>query len=90
MAKDDPSWGYTRIVGALADLGHEVARTTVAKILKARCWRRLDDWSGVIATPGTSDADGGCERAREHDPTGVEARHEHTALHVELQTCERG
>jgi transposase InsO family protein len=35
MAKDNPSWGYTRIVGALANLGHEVARTTVAKILKA-------------------------------------------------------
>ena len=35
MAKENPSWGYTRIVGALANLGHEVARTTVAKILNA-------------------------------------------------------
>lgn len=35
MAKDYPSWGYTRIVGALTNVGHTVARTTVAKILKA-------------------------------------------------------
>src|SRR5262249_26249526 len=35
MAKENPTWGYTRIVGALANLGHDVARTTVAKILKA-------------------------------------------------------
>ena len=35
MAKENPSWGYTRIVGALANIGHDVARTTVAKILKA-------------------------------------------------------
>ena len=35
MAKDNPSWGYTRIVGALNNVGHSVARTTVAKILKA-------------------------------------------------------
>lgn len=34
MAKDNPGWGYTRIVGALANLGHTVARTTVADILK--------------------------------------------------------
>src|ERR1051326_395103 len=27
-------WGYRRIQGALADLGHEVARSTVASILK--------------------------------------------------------
>jgi transposase InsO family protein len=34
MAKENPGWGYTRIVGALANLGHKVARTTVADILK--------------------------------------------------------
>src|SRR5262249_18681736 len=34
MAKENPTWGYTRIVGALANVGHDVARTTVAKILK--------------------------------------------------------
>jgi putative transposase len=34
MATDNPSWGYTRIQGALKNLGHRVARSTVAKILK--------------------------------------------------------
>lgn len=34
MATDNPSWGYTRIQGALKNLGHHVARSTIAKILK--------------------------------------------------------
>ena len=35
MARENPAWGYTRIQGALKNLGHEVARSTVAKVLKA-------------------------------------------------------
>jgi hypothetical protein len=35
MATDNPSWGYTRIQGALKNLGHRVARSTIASILKA-------------------------------------------------------
>ena len=34
MAQDNPSWGYTLIKGALANLGHEVGRGTIANILK--------------------------------------------------------
>jgi len=34
MATDNPSWGYTRIQGAVKNLGHRVARSTIAKILK--------------------------------------------------------
>jgi transposase InsO family protein len=34
MAADNPSWGYTRIQGALKNLGHRVARSTIAGILK--------------------------------------------------------
>jgi hypothetical protein len=34
MAADNPSWGYTRIQGALKNLGHRVARSTIAKILR--------------------------------------------------------
>jgi putative transposase len=34
MATENPAWGYTRIQGALKNLGHDVARATVAKVLK--------------------------------------------------------
>jgi len=34
MARENRSWGYTRIQGALRNVGHEVGRTTVANILK--------------------------------------------------------
>ncbi|HVH72461.1 MAG TPA: IS3 family transposase [Candidatus Dormibacteraeota bacterium] len=34
MALENRDWGYRRIQGALANLGHEVARSTVANILK--------------------------------------------------------
>jgi len=34
MATENPRWGYTRIQGALKNLGHSVARNTVAKVLK--------------------------------------------------------
>jgi transposase InsO family protein len=35
IATENPGWGYTRIQGALKNLGHVVARSTVAKVLKA-------------------------------------------------------
>lgn len=34
MAKENRTWGYTRIQGALSNLGHKVGRETVASILK--------------------------------------------------------
>ena len=34
MAEENPSWGYDRIVGALANLGHEVSDQTVGNVLQ--------------------------------------------------------
>jgi putative transposase len=33
MAHENPAWGYTRIRGALANLGHDIGRGTIANIL---------------------------------------------------------
>jgi transposase InsO family protein len=43
MADENATWGYTRIQGALKNLGHRVGRSTIARILKAR---------GVPPVPG--------------------------------------
>ena len=34
MARENRAWGYTRIEGALHNLGHRVSRTTISNILK--------------------------------------------------------
>ena len=36
MARDNPSWGYDRIQGALSNIGHEISDTTVGSILRAQ------------------------------------------------------
>ncbi len=35
MAAENPSWGYNRFQGALANLGHTISDTTVGNVLKA-------------------------------------------------------
>ena len=34
MAEENGDWGYRRIQGALSNLGHEIARSTIAGILQ--------------------------------------------------------
>jgi putative transposase len=35
MAGENPTWGYTRIQGALTNVGHRIGRSTIARTLKA-------------------------------------------------------
>src|SRR5262249_27518053 len=34
MARENPTWGYSRIQGALKNVNHRVARSTIASVLK--------------------------------------------------------
>jgi putative transposase len=61
MAIENPTWGYTRIQGALKNLGHHVGRSTIARILRAEgippgrqrpmTWRTFVQahWSALVA-----------------------------------------
>ena len=33
MARENPTWGYTRLQGALKNLGHELGRNTIKRVL---------------------------------------------------------
>jgi hypothetical protein len=64
MVEENGGWGYRRIQGALSNLGHEIARTTIANILKRHgiepapernrktTWKEFlrRHWSQIIAT----------------------------------------
>jgi len=64
MAEENRDWGYRRIEGALSNLGHELARSTIAQILDrhgiepAPERRRKNDVEGV-SEPALG-ADGSC------------------------------
>ena len=38
MARENPSWGYDRIVGALANLGHQISDQTPLSNLNRNAW----------------------------------------------------
>ena len=54
MARENPSWGYDRIAGALANLGHEVSDQTVGNVLRrhgippAPQRKRTTTWAAFI------------------------------------------
>ena len=54
MAEENPSWGYDRIRGALANIGHPVSDRTVSNILKAHGIepapdrKRLSTWKSFL------------------------------------------
>ncbi len=62
MARENPGWGHTRIRGALWNLGHYVARTTIANVLarhgiepapnRKTSWRQFlrSHWDVLAAT----------------------------------------
>ena len=64
MARDNPGWGYTRIRGALYNLGHDTGRNTIKRILfdngidpaplrdKAMSWKTFLNahWGAISAT----------------------------------------
>ncbi len=54
IAKENPSWGYDRIAGAVANLGYTISNTTIANILKrngvgpAKDRKRNTTWNQFI------------------------------------------
>src|SRR6202521_2578210 len=54
MARENPSWGYDRIAGALANLGHQVSDQTVGNVLRrhgippASQRKRTTTWAAFI------------------------------------------
>ena len=60
MAKENRTWGYRRIQGALANLGHMLAHNTIARILKGHgiernrktTWKEFLDrhWQQIVAS----------------------------------------
>jgi transposase InsO family protein len=62
MASDNPRWGYTRILGALANLGFTVGRNTIKRILaengidpvgkRSMSWKTFlkAQWGAIAAT----------------------------------------
>jgi hypothetical protein len=70
MARENPTWGYRRIHGALKNLGHRVARSTIAALLRGEgigpaperptSWRTFlaSHWGAIPRPTSSPDLDG--------------------------------
>ena len=65
MANDNPTWGYRRITGELAGLGHRVGASTVWRILKHHGLDPAPQRTSVTWTQFLRSQDGGCLRLRD-------------------------
>ncbi len=54
FASENPSWGYTRIRGALRNLGHELGRNTIKRILLDNGMEPLTNQPPVWLPPSSS------------------------------------
>ena len=60
LARENPSWGYDRIQGALANLGHDLSDTSVGNILRAHGIepaperKRATTWKAFLKAPESS------------------------------------
>jgi putative transposase len=55
FARENSGWGYDRMVGALANLGHSVSDQTVGNVLHGTGWRQLrSQFTASSGTLGTS------------------------------------
>ena len=64
MAEKNRNWGYRRIQGALSNLGHEIARSTIADILKRRGIEPAPDRKRKTTWKGVSKPSLGTDRGR--------------------------
>jgi hypothetical protein len=55
MATENRNWGYRRIQGTLANLGHNVARGMIANILKVHCLEPAPERKWKTAWKGLHD-----------------------------------
>jgi putative transposase len=67
MAEENPTWGYTRIQGALKNVGHRVGRSTIARILKAVGVPPVPRAADVVADILACTLGGHCRRGFLHD-----------------------
>jgi hypothetical protein len=94
MAEENPTWGYTRMVGALKNVGHRVSRASIARILKAvmfHGWvaspaaaseQMSDEDRAKIAGRGIAAKNGATSSAEFSDSTRLRWRHRPQTPHV--------